>query len=65
MFLPYNSFSEVISQNTYIREYVCICVCVHIALFSIPLMEGHTEIEQILGPVIFWDCLQHKEVTKL
>ena len=25
-------------------------------------MEGHTVIEQVLGPAIFWDCTQHKAV---
>jgi len=25
-------------------------------------MEGHTVIEQVLGPAIFWDCTQHKVV---
>jgi hypothetical protein len=25
-------------------------------------MEGHTEIEQVLRPAIFWDCMQHKVV---
>jgi len=25
-------------------------------------MEGHTEIEQVLRPAVFWDCAQHKVV---
>jgi hypothetical protein len=30
--------------------------------FGILLMEGHTEIEQVLRPAIFWDCTKHKVV---
>ena len=44
-----------------------VCVCVYIYMYIPPfcvlLMEGHTRIEQVLRPAIFWDCVQHKVVT--
>ena len=35
---------------------------INIPSFFILLMEGHTEIEQVLRPAVFWDCVQHKVV---
>jgi hypothetical protein len=54
-----------VSKHTHTHARICkyIYVCMRIALFSIPLMESHTQIEQVFRPVIFWDCVQHKVVT--
>ena len=69
MILPYWSFSEVMSQNTHTHTHTYIYIYdthtyiyiyVYIPLFCILLMEGHTAIEHVLRPAIFWGCVQHK-----
>jgi hypothetical protein len=35
---------------------------IYIPPFGILLMEENTEIEHILRPTVFWDCMQHKLV---
>ena len=35
---------------------------IYIPPFCVPLMEGHTGIQQVLGPAVIWDCVYHKMV---
>jgi hypothetical protein len=37
---------------------------IYIWPFSILLTEGHTKIEDVVRPVVFWDCTQHKVVIR-
>ena len=43
-------FGYYVTEHIYIRP------------FGILLMESHTEIEHVLRPALFWDCMQYKVV---